>query len=258
MVAHMETETGPRVLDLCCGGFGAGEGYRRAGYAVTGWDVKQRREMPPGVTFRKGDAMEVLRDTEYLRTFHLIHASFPCQTLTRCTHLRDAQGKSTTKLNLIPEGRALLEASGVPWVMENVEEAGALGEMRADLLLCGSMFPTLRVEDATGTRWLKRHRVFEFGNGAVVPPQPKCCTCQAGCTQPGCGHAAAGVRALGVYGSKSDNVPAGGQTARTLDEGRQLMGIPWMSWAALVEAIPPAYTHYIGAHNVAQSLQIAA
>lgn len=256
----METETYRplQVLDLCCGAFGAGVGYLRAGYRVTGWDLKKRRDFPAGVTFHKGNALEVLRDLAYVRTFDLIHASFPCQTLTRCTHLRDAQGKGTSKLNLIPEGRELLEATGVPWVMENVEEAGALGEMRQDLLLCGSMFPSLRVEDETGTRWLKRHRVFEFGNGAVVPPQPTCCTCQAGCSAPTCGHRRAGVRALGVYGSMSDNVPAGGQTARTLEEGRRLMGIPWMSWAALVEAIPPAYTHYIGAHNIAQTLQTAA
>lgn len=227
------------ALDLCCGAFGAGVGYQMAGYNVTGWDVKRRRDLPPGVTFFKGDVMRLSLD--YIRQFAFVHASFPCQPFTRASTLREAQGKTSSKLNLIPEGRQMLKASGVPFVMENVPEA----PMRADLMLCGSMFPELRVEDETGTRWLKRHRIFEFGNGAVVPDQPECCTCQAGCTQPKCGHAAAGVRAMGVYASKADNIPSGGQTARTLEEGRQLMGIPWMSWSALVEAIPPAYTFYI-------------
>lgn len=228
------------VLDLCCGAFGAGVGYQQAGHNVTGWDIHQRRHLPPGVTFHKGSALGL--SVEYIQRFDFAHASWPCQEFTRAGTLRTAQGKTSKKLNLIPEGRALLEASGVPYVMENVPEA----PMRADLLLCGSMFPELRVEDETGTRWLKRHRIFEFGNGAVVPEQPTCCTCQAGCTQPKCGHAAAGVRAMGVYASKADNIPSGGQTARTLEEGRQLMGISWMSWSALVEAIPPAYTKHIG------------
>lgn len=41
-------------------------------------------------------------------------------------------------------------------------------------------------------------------------------------------------------------VPSGGRTAATLEEGREAMGINWMSWSALVEAIPPAYTEFIG------------
>ncbi len=95
------------------------------------------------------------------------------------------------------------------------------------------MFPELHVEDDTGRRWLQRHRLFELSTGQVAPPGP-------------CRHATAGVRPLGVYASKGDSIPSGGQTCRTLDQGRQLMGIDWMSWAALVEAIPPRYTEHIG------------
>jgi hypothetical protein len=49
-----------------------------------------------------------------------------------------------------------------------------------------------------------------------------------------------------VYASKGDSIPKGGQTAATLAEGGNLMGIDWMSWSALVEALPPAYSHWIG------------
>ena len=60
-----------------------------------------------------------------------------------------------------------------------------------------------------------------------------------------CRHAQQG-RPVGVYHVMGDQIPHGGRTARTLEEGRQAMGIDWMNWQDLKEAIPPAYTHYIG------------
>lgn len=217
-----------RLLDLFCGAGGAGEGYRRAGFQVTGVDNRRRRcGYPPGELVL-ADAREVLADLAYLRTFDLIHASPPCQTHTRAKHLRDAQGKGTSKVDMIPETRNALAYAGVPYVIENVPGA----PLRADLLLCGSMFDHLYVYDETGRRWLQRHRVFEI-SGFTVP-------------QPACDHAGAGVRPLGVYAGKGDSIPSGGQTCRTLEQGQLLMGIDWMSWAALVEAVPPAYTEHIG------------
>jgi hypothetical protein len=70
-------------------------------------------------------------------------------------------------------------------------------------------------------------------------PTCRCSACRAN-------HDSQG-RPVGVYGSKGDDIPSGGSTARTLEEGREAMGIDWMSWSALVEAIPPAYTAFIGA-----------
>lgn len=220
----------PRLLDLFAGAGGAAVGYAQAGFDVTAVDVKIRRDLPgrPDVTFVRADALDVLADVAYLRTFDAIHASPPCQTHTRAKHLRDAQGKGTDKLDLIPQTRAGLEAAGVPFVIENVPGA----PLRHDVLLCGSMFPELHVYDGTGRRWLQRHRVFET-NRPMAAPSP-------------CRHKSAGVRPLGVYASKADNIPSGGQTCRTLEEGRALMGIDWMSWSALVEAIPPAYTRHLG------------
>ena len=167
----------PLLLDLFCSSFGAGMGYVQAGFDVIGWDLIKRRDMPdsPHVTFVKGDALQALSDLDYLRTFDAIHASPPCQTHSITQHLRDAQGKGTDKVNLIPQTRAGLEASGLPYVMENVPGA----PMREDLMLCGSMFPDLHVHDETGRRFLQRHRVFET-NVEMSPPGP-------------CDHAGAGV-----------------------------------------------------------------
>jgi len=216
-----------RVLDLFCGGGGAGEGYRQAGFEVTGIDLVRRETGYPAGHFIKSDVLDVLDDIHLLQSFDLIHASPPCQTHSRTQHLRDAQGKGTSKVDLIPQTREALEKSGVPFVLENVEGS----PLRQDLLLCGSMFPQLHVMDDTGRRWLKRHRIFELGK--VTVPQPVC-------------NHRAGIRPIGIYGSMNDNIPSGGQTARSVEEARTLMGMPWANWPTMVEAIPPAYTHFIG------------
>lgn len=233
-----------RILDLFSCDGGASEGYRRAGFLPYGVDIRRRRNYPFPV--HKGDAIKVLfdlldgravdfthpnGDVEWLTIDEFVakHASPPCQDNSRTKHLRNAQGKSVSELgvNMIPEVRELLIQTGKPYIIENVEGA----DLRDPILLCGSMFPELHVNDETGRRWLKRHRLFESN----VP-----------LTAPACDHRNAGVRPLGVYGSMRDNIPSGGQTVRSIEEGRQLMGIDWMGWAGLKESIPPAYTELLG------------
>lgn len=221
-----------KLLDLYCGSGGAGVGYARAGFEVTGVDIKKRMCGYPAGEFIKADVLEILKDRDFLRSFDVIHASPPCQENSITKHLRDAQGGNVKErgINLIPETKQALFMVHVPFIIENVEDA----PLHDDILLCGSMFPELHVMDETGKRWLKRHRIFEVW-GYDLPRYPS-----------ECAHKAAGVRPLGVYASKADNIPSGGQTARTLEEGRALMGIDWMNWSALVEAIPPVYTEWIG------------
>lgn len=241
--SHVTTRK-PRVLDLFCGGGGAAKGYLDAGFSVEGWDIKHRQSLPDGLSFFKGDVRHVLTNMDYLRTFDLIHASPPCQSHSRTKHLRDAQGGNLKEHgeDMVDEVRQALLASGVPFVLENVPGA----PLRQDLLLCGSSFPELSVIRDGERRWLQRHRIFEVEGWDVDAYQPRCI------------HAAAGSRPLGVYGSKGDNIPKGGQTARTLEEGRALMGIDWMSWAALVESIPPAYTRWIGLSFLLEQGEVAA
>ena len=214
----------PTALDLFGGGCGAAWGYVLAGFCVTSVDNHTRKHLPssPHLQHVNADALELLLDIPLLRSFDLRHGSPPCQTETALVELRRAQGKGTDKVNLIPETRAGFEAAGGPYVIENVPRSS----VRPDFILCGSSFG-LKV---------RRHRLFESNVAMFGLP---------------CDHKGQG-RPVGVYGSKGDDIPSGGSTARTLEEGRAAMGIDWMSWSALVEAIPPAYTEFIGAQLLEQ------
>jgi len=203
-----------KLLDLFCGAGGASAGYASAGFEVHGVDLKHGKRYP--YTYVRADVLDVLRDTNYLNQFDVIHASPPCQTHSITQHLRNAQGKNTSKLDLIPETRAALIASGKPYIIENVPGSPLINPIQ----LCGSSFG-LKV---------RRHRLFE-SNIALVGSV--------------CDHKSQG-RPIGVYGSLNDEIPKGGKTAATIDEARNAMGISWAIWTELVEAIPPAYTKYLG------------
>ena len=203
-----------KLLDLFCGAGGASAGYAQAGFEVHGVDLKHGKRYP--YTYVRGDVLDVLRDINYLDQFDVIHASPPCQTHSITKHLRNAQGKTTSKLDLIPETREALIASGKPYIIENVPGSPLINPIQ----LCGSSFG-LKV---------RRHRLFESNLkllGSV------------------CLHNEQG-RPIGVYGSLRDNIPNGGKTAESIDQARLAMGISWAIWSELVEAIPPAYTYWLG------------
>lgn len=215
-----------RCLDLYCGAGGAGAGYARAGWEVTGIDKVARACGYPAGRFIKGDVLSWIKDVDWLRTFDFIHASPPCQALTRSTTLGWAQwGGTAEQPDLIRVTRQALVESGIPYAIENVEYA----PVRHDLVLCGSMFG-LGVEIDGIFRQLRRHRAFEL---TTRLPLPSACDHSLG-------------RAVGVYAAKGDSVPGGGETVQTLKQGQIAMGIDWMNWRALTEAIPPAYTEWIG------------
>lgn len=200
----------PRLLDLFSGAGGAARGYQLAGFHVTGVDLRPQPRYA-GDVFVQADAL-----TFDLSGFDAVHASPPCQAFTRAKHLRAAQGGTTKALDLLAPTRERLLASGLPYVIENVPGAPMSG-----VVLCGSAFG-LRV---------RRHRVFE-SSAAFLAPE--------------CRHREQG-RPVGVYHVLGDEIPCGGRTAKTLDEARAAMGIDWMEWRELKEAIPPAYTEFIGA-----------
>jgi len=210
----------PRLLDLFCKAGGASMGYHMAGFEVVGVDIKRQKRFP--FEFIQADALEILKDIDFLKTFDVLTASPPCQTHSSTRHLRNAQGKSTTKIDLIPQTREGLIAAQKPYVIENVPGAPLINPV----VMCGSFFG-LQV---------RRHRLFESTltlSGTV------------------CDHKAQG-RPVGIYGSMRDEIPRGGTTAKSIEEARTAMGIDWMLWGDLVEAIPPAYTKHLGDQIIRQ------
>ncbi len=202
----------PKLLDLFCGAGGASMGYNRAGFEVTGLDIKHGKRYP--FTYMRMSIEHVTVDM--LKEFDVVHASPPCQTFSITQNLRNAQGKSTSKLDWLPTTRKLLQKWGGNYIIENVPGA----PLHDSIMLCGSAFG-LKV---------RRHRLFE-SNMKLVGTQ--------------CNHKQQG-RPVGIYGSMRDEIPNGGRTAHTMQEANEAMGIDWMIWGELVESIPPAYTEYLG------------
>lgn len=208
-----------RLLDLFCGAGGAAMGYRRAGFEVIGVDIKPQKNYP--FEFRQADALEYCRDHGH--EFNVIHASPPCQRYARigCVH-----GVRENHPDLVDPTRETLNSTGLPWVMENVPDA----KLKNAIILCGSMFGLGSVGELDGIyRQLRRHRLFE-SNILLLSPE--------------CNHDG---EPIGVYGR-------GGPQRATRNRGYmggtreriEAMGIDWMSRDELSQAIPPAYTEYIG------------
>jgi DNA (cytosine-5)-methyltransferase 1 len=205
-----------RLLDLFCGAGGASVGYFRAGFAVTGVDHKRQRNFP--YKFLRMDAFVALRALD-LGEFDFIHASPPCQAYTMA---RTNGGHP----DLVGRTREALQRSGRPWVIENVPGA----PMRADLMLCGSMFG-LGVDGYM----LRRHRWFEFSAPELAPEPPAACDH----TRP----------ALPIFGHSPNGDfmlrNGGGVEAPQRKRGMQ---ITWMNRNELAQAIPPDFTEWIGGH----------
>jgi DNA (cytosine-5)-methyltransferase 1 len=205
--------TRPLLLDLFCGaGGGAGPADRSSGYAkhfdVVGVDSAPQPHYP--FEFHQADAL-----TFPLDGFDAVHASPPCQAFSFAT--RHRPGASAKHPDLVAPVRDLLARTGLPYVIENVPEA----PLRNDLTLCGEMFG-LRVH---------RHRRFEIGGFPVrqIPHRPH----RLSGARDNC-HVEEGFTRM-VVGHFSN-----------LADARDAMGIDWMNRYELAQAIPPAYTEYIG------------
>jgi DNA (cytosine-5)-methyltransferase 1 len=204
----------PRLLDLFCGAGGAAMGYSKY-FDVVGVDNILQPHYP--FEFWLDDALNTLgrlvndriKGAPHLSRFDAIHASPPCQAYSVLTKPHRNLGKEYP--DLIGPTRELLMQTGLPWVIENVPGA----PMRKDLELCGSQFG-LKV---------RRHRWFEFSE----PPFQ---------LMPPCVH---DERVVVVSGS---NHRADFDTAADIIEA---MGMPWATRSEVRQAIPPAFTEYVGA-----------
>lgn len=229
----------PLLLDLFCCQGGAAKGYADAGFDVIGVDLHEQPRYP--YPMRVADALDLLRTILDGKGFAVyqngmkrvvwgsdiaaIHASPPCQALSTITP------DKSKHVNLIPEVRELLDQTGLPYVIENVE--GARPHMLKPVRLCGSAF---------GMQ-VRRHRLFESNVPLMSTP---------------CDHKSQGP-VYGVYGSHGDNShtylrPDGtgrGRRASNVEHARELMGMPWADWHGCTQAIPPAYTEHIGGQLLA-------
>ena len=204
----------PKLLDLFCGAGGAAMGYHRAGFEVVGVDIAPQKHYP--FEFHQADAL-----TYPLDGFDVIHASPPCQAYSLASLYHRQQGKQY--VDLVDETRRRLIESRTPWVMENVMKA----PLRSPLMLCGSMFGLL----------VQRHRLFEspWLNTTLSPFS--------------CRHDYIPFTVCGK-GTPSWQRKRTGRN-QSVDECRAAMGINWMTRAELSQAIPPAYTEWIGVQLLA-------
>lgn len=221
----------PRLLDLFCGAGGAAHGYWLAGFDVVGVDIKPQPNYP--FRFAQADAIDWLHDVllcqrtglKDMRGFPIaeidaIHASPPCQASTAYKRT----GLVGDYPDLIGTVSEYLEATGLPYVIENVEGAPLLNPVT----ICGTMFdPPMEVQ---------RHRLFET-NWDLEPPQWPCRHKLNGPRFPASTNRHVGSR----------RTLAIGQWNTPLERQKQAMGIGWdVTLEELSEAIPPAYTEFIG------------
>lgn len=214
---------GLKVLDLFCCQGGASMGYRLAGFDVTGVDLAPQTRYP--FRFIQADAIDFVR--EHGAEFDFIHASPPCQFYTQCQRIRGREHP-----DLIAPTRAALEATGRPWVIENVEDAAPA--LRDPVTLCAAVFDMRTY----------RHRLFETGGGfAFTPPRHR--RHIAPLTKMG------RPRSQGHFAHYVGNFSG-------VQEARDDMRVPWMNRDGIRECIPPAYTEWIGRAALASRLEVAA
>lgn len=204
----------PKALDLFCCAGGASMGLHRAGFDVTGVDIRPQPRYP--FKFIQGDALTVS-----LEGYDFIWASPPCQRYSQLASRWLARLHQYP--DLIAPVRKRLIASGLPFVIENVKGAPLLDP----LMLCGTMFGLI----SSNNRELQRHRLFE-ANGFTLRSRRRC------------NHQ---HPVVGVYGHTGGRELRRGSTPRSgIAERREVMGIDWMNRDELSQSIPPIYSEFIG------------
>ena len=223
-----------KLLDLFCCAGGASMGYSKAGFEVTGVDIKDQPSYP--FKFIKGDVMEILKDKQFLGSFDVIHASPPCQGYSNATkpdsvYVHYSQGKDTPKL-IEPVRNALIN-TGKYYIIENV--AGAKEYLIEPFKLTGYMF----------NMPIERTRYFECN----FPVELLKSITKRGYSKKYAEDNGIDYRDMSVTGKS--------RRKGSIDVWRKVMDMPWAGrgWE-LTEAIPPAYTKYIGEQLLIYNISI--
>jgi DNA (cytosine-5)-methyltransferase 1 len=202
-----------RLLDLFCGAGGAAMGYYRAGFEVVGVDNRPQKNYP--FEFHLADALEFC--AAHGREFDAIHASPPCQAYSALRVVRPGRAWP----DLIAPARAAFEAADRPFIIENVPGAPLI----SPAIVCGLTLGLLT----------KRHRLFEstlllFGSG-----------CKRG-------HLGEWYTVAGTYSGvrRVPNAKSPKRNAPNAAVASRALGIDWMTSKEMSQAVPPAYTEFIG------------
>lgn len=224
----------PVMVDLFCGAGGMTRGFQGAGFYVIGVDLEEQPDYC-GDEFIQADAIQFLADLlttdgwvgdNPVHRIVAAHASPPCHAYTTMGQKHpETQAQHPA---LIADTREALKALGIPFVIENVP--GARKELDHPLQLCGRAFGL----------GVGRHRLFECSRFSCMGVQ---CQCDG--------------NELPVYGkldgrrvwTRVDGSEL--RAARTLEQAQSAMGIDWMPWDRLTQAIPPAYAEHIGSYLMA-------
>lgn len=222
----------PVILDLFCGAGGASVGYHRAGFDVVGVDIsKFALRYYPFYSFWNGaeSFMDYWLEHRHIK-INAIHASPPCQAYSVANYIT----KYENHPRLIEPIRKRLEESGLPYVIENVPGAPLI----EPVMVCGSAFDELSIPNTDGISALRRHRLFEVNWPAKGTE---------------CYHKRQTLR----FPSRRRDGRRRGSVITVIGRGNNYgkkemhyyshaMGIHWMRKVHLTEAIPPAYTEYLG------------
>ena len=203
-------------------------GYHRAGFEVVGVDNKPQPHYP--FEFHQADAL-----TFSLDGFDAYHASPPCQAYSLASAMHRNNGKEYPDLIAITRSRLTL--AGKPFIIENVPPAAKL--LIKPITLCGVTFGL----------GVFRHRCFEVTFSIDSPEHVK----HNGRIGDGKYFSVAGgAGRWKSWGTVYRNVSKG-----TAVQWRQALDIDWMTRAELTQAIPPAYTEYIGLQLIKYLMEAA-
>jgi len=190
-------------------------GYHQAGFNdVLGVDIHPQPNYP--FKFVQGDALDFL--AQFGGQAELIHASPPCQTFSQTRHLPNTKDREPPPIAAL---RNMLRETGRPYIIENVPGA----PLENHVMLCGTMFGLPLI----------RHRWFECWPEIVFSPAACRCKHLTTASHRQRSSFSNGATAICVTGHNFIN-----------EDGKIAMGINWMTRNELAQAIPPAYTRWLG------------